>query len=643
MNKTKVFCSILSLGMLSVGFAQKEQDSVKVEQLEEVVVTDSKFQLKRENSGKVITKITSEDLEKLQGQSIAEIIGRTVGVEINGVRSNAGQNLSYFIRGGRNRQVLILIDGVQVTDPSQIANDYDLRLLNADQVESIEILKGASSTLYGTGAATAVINIKLKEASKKAINLSLRSTLGTNQSSDENNYAIEDFRNSVSVNGQLGKFNYLASFGHQFTDGLSAIEGGTESDAFNSHNGNVKLGYKFSNAFKLTTYASFDNYKADFDDSFGLTDADNISISKQYRVGASPEFKYKQGSITVNAAYNDVEREIESGFPSQFNAQSIVVDAFNRYNFSDTFYTVLGINYQDNQMESFAIPFGETDFSQAIDPETAQFTITDPYVNVVYVSDFGLNVNAGARLNNHSEYGNHFVYSVNPSYKIDLDFGYIKGLASYSTAFITPSLYQLFEPSFGNPDLEPEENQTIEVGAEVNIKDRATISLVYFTRNEDNFIDFVDTGGFVFQYQNIEKSFTASGLELVAQIKVIKDMNLNLNGTYTTLDEDLSLRIPEIKVNTRLDYALSELMQISLSYQYNDEREDLVFNNETFENDSVTLDSYGLLDFYISHKIINNKMTVFANLTNIFNEDYQELFGFTTKGRGFNLGFNLML
>lgn len=642
MNKTKVFCSILSLGMLSVGFAQKEQDSVKVEQLEEVVVTDSKFQLKRENSGKVITKVTSEDLEKLQGQSIAEIIGRTVGVEINGVRSNAGQNLSYFIRGGRNRQVLILIDGVQVTDPSQIANDYDLRLLNADQVESIEILKGASSTLYGTGAATAVINIKLKEASKKAINLSLRSTLGTNQSSGENNYAIEDFRNSVSVNGQIDKFNYLASFGHQFTDGLSAIEDGSESDAFNSHNGNVKLGYKFSNAFKLSTYASFDNYKADFDDSFGLTDADNVSISKQYRIGASPEFNYKRGSITVNAAYNDVEREIESGFPSQFNAQSIVVDAFNRYNFSDTFYTVLGINYQDNQMESFTIPFGETDFSQEIDPETAQFTITDPYVNVVYVSDFGLNVNAGARLNNHSEYGNHFVYSVNPSYKIDLEFGYVKGLASYSTAFITPSLYQLFEPSFGNPDLEPEENQTIEVGAEINIKDRATLSLVYFTRNEDNFIDFVDTGGFVFQYQNIEESFTANGLELVAQIKVIKDLNLNLNGTYTTLDEDLSLRIPEIKVNTRLDYALSELTQISLSYQYNDEREDLVFNNETFENDSVTLDSYGLLDFYISHKIINNKMTVFANLANIFNEDYQELFGFTTKGRGFNLGFNLM-
>ncbi|WP_299123672.1 TonB-dependent receptor plug domain-containing protein [uncultured Winogradskyella sp.] len=642
MNKTKLFC-MLGLGMLTTGIAQTKTDSISVEKLDEVVVTDSRFVLKRENSGKVITKITSEDLEKLQGQSIAEIIGRTVGVEVNGVRSNAGQNLSYFIRGGRNRQVLVLIDGIQVTDASQIANDYDLRLLNADQVESIEILKGASSTLYGTGAATAVINIKLKEASKKAFNLNLRSALGTNQSSDENNYAIEDFRNSISVNGSMGEFNYLASFGHQFTDGLSAIKGGTESDAFNSYNGNIKLGYKFNNTFKLNTYASFDRFKVEFDDSFGMMDADNVSYSKQYRIGVSPEFKYNKGSFTINAAYSDVEREIESSFPSMFNAQNIVVDAFNRYNFSNEFYTVIGVNYQDNQMESFSIPFGETEFSQAIDPEKAQFKITDPYANVVYVSDFGLNLNAGLRINNHSEYGSHLVYSLNPSYKVDLDFGYIKGLASYSTAFITPSLFQLFEPSYGNVDLQPEENQTIEVGAEVSIKDKATFSLVYFNRNEDSFIDFIDTGGFVFQYQNIEESFTASGFELVTQAKLTNTLNINFNASYTKLDEDLSLRIPEIKVNTRIDYQLCNVTVISLSYQFNDEREDVVFNNTTFENDPVTLQSYGLLDFYISHKIINNKMTFFANVTNIFNEEYQELFGFATRGRGFSLGFNLML
>ncbi|WP_426429901.1 TonB-dependent receptor plug domain-containing protein [Winogradskyella sp. HB-48] len=643
MNKTKLFCSILGLAMLTIGFAQIKQDSVKVEKLDEVVLSDSRFGLKRENSGKVITKITSKELEKLQGQSVAEIIGRTVGVEINGVRSNAGQNLSYFVRGGRNRQVLIMIDGVQVTDPSQIANDYDLRFLNADQIESIEILKGASSTLYGTGAATAVINIKLKEPSKKAFNLNLRSTLGTNQSSDEDNYALEDFRNSVSVNGSLGKLNYLASFGQQFTDGLSAIENGTESDAFNSYNGNLKLGYRFNNTFKLNAYGSFDNFKTDFDDSFLRQDADNVSVSKQYRLGFSPEFTYNKGSIIVNAAYNGVEREIESNFPALFNAQSIVIDAYNRYNFNDAFYTVIGLNYQNNQMESFSIPFGETDFSQAINPGNAQFTITDPYANVVYVSDFGLNVNAGFRLNNHSEYGSHLVYSLNPSYKFDVDFGYIKGLASYSTAFITPSLFQLFEPSYGNADLKPEENQTIEIGAEVSIKDKATFSLVYFNRNEDNFIDFIDTGSFVYQYQNVSESFTASGLEFVAQTKIIEGLDVNLNVTYTSVDEDLSLRIPEIKVNTRIDYTLSKQTQMSLSYQYNDEREDIFYNSTTFENEIVTLESYGLLDFYLSHRILDDMLLLFANVTNILNEDYQELFGFSTRGRGINLGFNLKL
>ena len=80
---------------------------------------------------------------------------------------------------------------------------------------------------------------------------------------------------------------------------------------------------------------------------------------------------------------------------------------------------------------------------------------------------------------------------------------------------------------------------------------------------------------------------------------------------------------------------------LGLAYQFNDDREDVFFISNTFVSETVNLDSYMLLDFYISHKIIKNKMTVFANVTNIFNEEYQELFGFTTRGRGVNLGFNL--
>ncbi|SDS63900.1 vitamin B12 transporter [Formosa sp. Hel1_31_208] len=634
---------MLSITISYFGMAQQQSDSLKIEQLEEVVVTDSKFKLKRENSGKVITKITQKELQNLQGKSVADIINNTVGIEINGTRSNAGQNLNYFVRGGRNRQVLIVIDGIAVTDASQIANDYDLRLLNADQVESIEILKGASSTLYGSGAASAVINIKLKQVAKDAFVINLRSTFGTNQSQKDNDYAIENFLNSVSVSGTTDTFNYLASFGQQYTNGLSAVSSGEETDAFNTYNGYLKLGYQFSDAFKLNTYTSFDTFKAEFDEGFTFTDADNLSTTSQYRIGISPELSYRKGSITLNAAYNAIERDIQSSFPIQFKAESFVGDIYNKYNFSDKFYTVLGVNTQQNEIESLSIPFGESDFVQDINPENASFTIIDPYANVVYVSNFGLNVNAGLRLNNHSEYGNHVVYSLNPSVIKEFEFGYLKGLASYSTAFIAPSLYQLFEPSFGNIELKPEENTTVEVGAELHLKDKATFSLVYFNRREKNFVNFIDQGNFIFQYTNVEDEFTASGIELVADLALTKTLKLKANATYTQVDENFDLRIPELKVNAALEYQLNKKTFMNLNYQFNDDRDDTFFNNNTFESEMVNLKAFSLLDLYVSHIVMKDKLTVFTNCNNILNEAYEELFGYTTRGRNINIGFTLSL
>lgn len=644
MNKKTTGFGILCLGISLCGLAQQQADSTTVQQLDEVVITDSKFNLKRENSGKVIAKITQADLQRQQGKSIAEIINSTVGIEINGTKSYAGQNLNYYIRGGRNRQVLVLIDGVPLSDASQISNDYDLRLLNADQVDNIEILKGASSTLYGSGAATAVINVTLKTASNKPISANFRSVLGTNQSQHENTYYVQDFRNSVSVNGTLNKFSYLASFGNQFTDGLSSLSSiETDTDAYDAINGNLKLGYQFSKHFKIAAYGSFDDFKADFDDTYSGPEIQDVSETNQHRFGMSSEFTYKKGSIILNTAYNTIKRDISSSYPAIYKAESFVADVFNRYNFNDTFYTVLGANVQQNNMTSLAIPYGSSDFEETINPNDAKFTIIDPYANMIYISDFGLNLNAGVRLNNHSEYGSHWVYSLNPSFKKDLGFGYIKGLASYSTAYITPSLYQLFEPTYGNTDLKPEDNATAEVGTEVHLKNKATFSLVYFNRKETSFIDFVDLGNYVYQYQNVDHSFTARGVEFTTDLSILKQLKFKGNATYTKVEDELNLRIPKFKVNASLLYDLSESTFMSISYQFNDDRTDSVYNPATYQNDDINLKSYNLFDFYISHKLIKNKVLLFANVTNILNKDYQELYGYSTRGRNVNLGLNISL
>ena len=645
MNDKTNLLGILFLSISMICFGQQEMDSTNIQQLEEIVITDSKFKLKRENSGKVITKITQKQLEQQQGKSISEIINATSGIEINGTKSYAGQNLNYYVRGGRNRQVLILIDGMALTDASQIANDYDLRLLNANQVESIEILKGASSTLYGSGAATAVINIKLKETSKRAIVASFRSVIGSNKTQEDDTFNAEDFRNSVSVNGTLNKFSYLASFGNQFTSGMSALSSGIEpdKDVFNSINGNFKMAYQFSKSFKVNAYASFDDFKSDFDDTNSGQEIEDMSSTNAHRIGLSTEIKYNKGSMNLNISKNKTNREINSSYPAIYKAESVIGDIYNRYQIESNVYTVLGINFQQNNMESFVIPFGSTNLEQSIDPIEAKFNIVDPYLNVVYISKFGLNLNTGIRLNNHSEYGSHLVYSLNPSIKKDVSFGYIKGLASYSTAYITPSLYQLFEPTYGNSELNPEENETIELGFEVNFKNKGTFSLVYFNRNETNFIDFVDTGNFVYQYKNTDKSFKASGFEFLAAYKFSNQVRINSNATYTKVEEALNLRIPKIKINASLFYEPTEKTTMSLAYQFNDERRDAVFNSLTFATEAVLLRKYNLFDFYISHKFMDNKLMLFLNLTNIFNENYQELFGYSTRGRNVQMGLNINL
>ncbi|GAA4278267.1 TonB-dependent receptor plug domain-containing protein [Aquimarina mytili] len=639
MNKKMFFgAAFLMLGS-SLVFGQEEtQVDENVNELEEVVISDSKFNLKREQSGKVITKITAEELERSQGLSVATVLTRTAGVFINGSNSAPGQNLGVYIRGGRNRQVVIRVDGVTVSDPSTSAGDFDLRLLSVNQIKEIEILKGASSTLYGSGAAAAVINITTKSESKKPISATFQSSIGTNQSQEDQDYDINEFVNLASVNGTLGKVSYFGSIGNQFSNGLSAAEAvGAEGDAFSKFNVYAKLGYKWDNNFKFHFFGNLDQYKNDFDTAAGI-DGDNQFDSKQLRVGSFWEVKYPNGSFTFTNSYASLERDLtQSSFPSKYESDVFTFDAYNKYTFNDMFYTVIGANGSYSDFSLLSVPFGNTDLEETIDNELATFDIIDPYVNVVYASEFGLNVNAGARLNIHSVYGNQMVYNINPSYTYKFGDNYIKGLASYSTAYITPSLFQLFDTAFlsGNPDLEPEESTTIEGGVELSHEKKAIVSVVYFNRNIENFIAF-DPNTFV--NLNSADEIEVDGIEVELAATMLEDkLSVKTNYTYTNIDKlDDNVRIPEHMINATVGYQLGEKTFTSLSYQYNTERADTDFATAT----PVTLDEFGVLDFYISHKLMKN-FNVYAAMNNITNEDYQEIFGFSTRGRNARIGFSL--
>ncbi len=601
-----------------------KNDSVKIQLLDEVVVSDSRFALKRENSGKTVIKIDAEELAANQGRSVAELINTKSGIEVNGTRSFAGQNISVFTRGGNNRQVLVIIDGIQVSDPSNVNAEYDLRLLNTEQIERIEILKGAASTLYGNAAATAVINITTKKAKGNGLSLDVASSMGTNQSQNDQNYNLSDFSNTFTMQAKQDKLSFLASGGHQFTDGLSAAIG-TEKDAFSRIDGNVKLGYEFSDRFNVTASAFYNKLYSDFDNGFPIEDADFSFNSEQSRFGLSSVYQYENGSITVNAAFNQITREIVSNFPTSFDSESVVLDVFNKYTFNGRFYTIAGLNVIDNT----------TQFSTE-----QQTTSADPYANAVYVSNFGLNVNAGVRLNNHSEYGSNLIYNLNPSYVLKTKGGYLKFLGSYATSFIAPNLSQLFGPFGANPDLLPEENTTVEGGVEYRPSDKFRLSVLYFDRQEEGRIDFVTINPDTFEseYQNLTETLSFNGVEVELQAKPIANMSLTANYTYTDADSGLALRTPKNKLNLNLGYSFGAKTFASVAYQYVSERGDIDFASFT----PVDLEAFSLVNLYLKHEF-TSKLNFFLSLDNLLNTEYIEVTDFTTRGRNIRVGMNLKL
>ncbi|MCT8339903.1 TonB-dependent receptor [Flavobacteriaceae bacterium TK19130] len=639
MKKTLFLISALCAGLPF--YAQEKP----VQSLDSVFI-DAKVERPRKSSGKVVTTISKETLQQNAGMSVANLLNQVSGIEINGARSNDGQNLAYYIRGGRNRQVVIMVDGVTLTDASQIANDYDLRLIPTETIEKIEIIKGASSVLYGSGAGTAVINITTKKAAKKPISATFSSMVGTNQSAENDSYRLQQFTNSASVNGRLGDFFYNTQFGNRYTDGLSAIaapedEDAFESDVFNRFNGRINVGYHFSDDVMISQFFSFDEFKAGFDD-FSYTDAEHRSITKQLKTGGHFEWRYKNGTYVFNDSFTWLEREIESGFPAKYESDVYSMDTYLNHQFSSDFSVLVGLNVNLSSVNTFTIPFGETNFVQALDEEEANFNIIDPYVNVLYETDFGLQLNAGVRLNNHSEYDSKFVYNMNPSFLVETEALDYKILGSYSTAYITPSLYQLYDPLYGNLELLPEENTTIEGGVELSAENGFRFSALYFNRESSDYIDFVaiDPEIGISQYRNIDETFQTDGVEVEVANTFFEVLNFQANYTFTQPDKRFALRIPKHKVNASLGYSLQQITQFGLTFQYVSDREDNFFNPDTFEEEVTTLDAFSLLNATISHPV-NEVMTVTVGIENIFNSAYEELYRYQTRGRNVRLGVTL--
>ncbi|WP_407478065.1 TonB-dependent receptor plug domain-containing protein [Elizabethkingia meningoseptica] len=629
-KKLFVIGALLIIG--SNVYAQEEKSS----QIEEVTIASKRPQ-ELYKTGKKVTLISAKDLEKYKGQSLSDVLDQVSGFQITGNFNNASEPKIMRIRGGKSANVVILLDGVPLRDVT--GNDYtasDLRLMALESVESIEVLNGASSVLYGSNATVSVINIKTKKSTQKAIEGALAARAGS----------YSTFAQDATVRGKIDKFNYQVNAFNEKSQGISSAKGDDsfDKDGWEKQNLSAGVGYSGEN-FDVNINSGW-NHNLYLYDTGAFTDGKNRGNDKQYYVGGNANFRYRNGKVVLNTRYTDVDRLGQTikgdAYQDQFSykGKNFLTELYNNYKVNDYFNFTVGVQYEDQKMSSKTLPFGKDTMEEVLKSDDTKLHSFDAYANF-NLNYNGFNLDAGARMTDNSKFGNHWVYSVNPYYIKEVNDMYFKVGYSFATAFIAPTLYQNYGSlpwTLPNPDLKPEKNQSHEIDLGFGKKDRSlnfTVSL--FQRKEKDAFAYVTNPDYTGIFQNIDDN-KVKGFEVGFDYQIIDMVKLGGNYSFVEKEKEATmLRQPKQRVNSYVEVKPFAATRIVLSHQFVGKRNDAYYDSASFSTKNVTVADFNLFNLNINQNITRN-IDAYLNIGNLFNKDYVDVIGYTTKNRNFTLG-----
>ena len=637
--------NVFILATLCIALTASSQDSTKISSLDEVVFSANKYPNKTSLTGKVLTVITRDQLDRAGGKDLSQILNEQTGVYLNGANSNPGKDKTVFVRGAKGDHTLITIDGVPVYDAAGIGSNFDIRLIPIDNIERIEVLKGSQSTLYGSDAIAGVINIITRKPFDKPI-----------KASGTVNYAsYNTFHGSSTLTGKKNKIDYNLGYTYFSTTGIDETIDTShvvkrDKDGYHQHNLQGNLGVQLSKSWYIRPYFRISDLKADLDQGAFTDELDYTSALRNWQAGIKQEINVGSGKLTLLYNFNDNSRvyiddstKSRNGFftysKGEFKSTEHFAEAFVSSPVSDAVQVTGGIDFRQsstNQTFFSAGSFGPFESKLADD------SLHHKQIGIYAAANLKIdafNIEAGGRMNNHSEYENKFVFNLNPSYLFRQR---LKLFSNLSSAFRTPSLYQLYS-EYGNRSLQPESALTVEAGIQyLDPEDKFTARIVYFNRKiRDVIFFYYDPATFKSIYINQDKQ-KDKGVEIESTINVTKKTRLKLMYTYvdgnvTTKSNGRDttyfnlLRRPQTVMAAFLQSQLTDALFVSTHIQSIGKTYDIV----GFPSKNIALENYLLWSIYAEYGLVRNRIKVFVDLRNITDSKYSEVYGYNSPG--FNL------
>ncbi|MCU7494075.1 MAG: TonB-dependent receptor [Ignavibacteria bacterium] len=581
---------------VSDAYAQEPEDTVVTE---DVYVTAKKIAELTMESSKNITVVSREDIQNAPVENLQDLLGYFAGMDVK-KRGPSGVQADVSIRGGSFEQILILIDGVKLSDPQTGHNNLNLPV-NMDDIERIEILKGQASNIYGANALSGAINIITKKAKESSLLLKASGgEKGFYKGSLSLAYAPGKLSNTISLSREK-------SAGYRYNTGFDILTAALNSYLpFNSGGGKFSIGFtdkKFgANGFYSDSYpGQWERLKTAFS-SFSMNYAiENVSISpklywRNNRDNYLLDFSRPDFYNNVHTT-NSYGAELQSSWTHEF----ISVVLGGEIGYDDIVSTNLGNHNREKGGFSLS-------------------AVVSPLGN--------LKIAAGGFLYNYDNFGWKYWPGLDLSYQFT-DNASLK--ASAGKSFCIPTFTELYYNSpaqTGNALLKPEEATSYETGfyyASAWISG----SVCVFTRKGNDLIDWIRySSEKPWQAENMTKTST-TGVDVDFSLRpslfdrrmVLKKISLG----YSYLNSDLKTGNYQSKYI--LDHLrhqfVAEIMHL-LPFE--------VEMNWAFRYEKrLNQDAYFIADSKLTRQFRDYEF--FLSATNLFNKNYLDFSGIPMPGR----------
>ncbi len=616
-----------------------------------IVVTPTRMPQPIGEVGVTTSVVSSRRIETQQIQDVATALREVPGVQVTQTGS-PGTETDVSIRGTTAAETLVMIDGVPVNDSA--TGSFDISRLTTNDLDRIEVVRGAGGALYGSQAIGGVVNLITQEGSGPP-----RFTLlseGGNRASEQQ---------ALVFGGAEGKLAYSGALSYYSTTGFRPINDNSDNLA-----GSLRLDYHLDENTTLHGFARYDRANvslANYSISEGIALNPNAHQRNEFMLfkgGVDHNFGDKLQVRTSAFYVRDELRLNEVPFVASPSSETDDIPDETRggnleaiYTWTQNIRTLAGFDFLDRwvRSDSNLIFFAPPPVTVSLSDFHARRQEYAGYVEQeAHLLHGHLIATAGFRVDGNSQFGK----EVSPAWSVAIPIKQIGATlrGSYSEGFRAPSFNELYFPGFGNPNLEPEISSEYDGGFTKDFGEAASFTATYFSRRVHNLIVTVPcavnpvTCPFGSMAGNAGRVDT-QGVEFEPMVYPLS--GLRMGGNVTILDQTHSagspepLRVAKYSASAIVEYTHSDLLRsedkvtAGASYMFMGDRDDI-----TPIGTIANHDAYHRVDLALAYSpgfrwSIIRDASIVGRVYNVLDRHYSEAFGFPSPPVNFLAGVKL--